>query len=281
MQARPDSFTALKTNDMKKIVFTFFMGLAVCAASGQQKQGRVLYQRTVQLQMRMQGMGDEMEHMIPRSRTDKLEVLFGNEQSLRRTVEDDTPDENTGGEGGMQIRMMVAGANDITYMNFAAGRVVEQREFAASNYIIADSLHKLNWKLTGESSTLLNYPCQKAVAQRIGKRNMATMENGQLKQQEVADTSNITVWFTPNIPVPAGPEYQGQLPGLILGIDINDGRTVYKAIEVSEKVDLSAIKEPTKGKKVTADEFAKERDKMMKEMMRNNGGRGRTIRVTN
>jgi GLPGLI family protein len=281
LQARPNSFTALKTNDMKKIVFTFFMGLAVCGASGQQKQGRVVYQRVAQMQMRMQGMGDEMEHMIPRSRTDKLEVLFGNDQSLRRTLEDDTPDENTGGEGGMQIRMMVAGGNDITYMNFAAGRVVEQREFAATNYIIADSLHKLNWKLTGETSILLNYPCQKAVAQRIGKRNMATMENGQLKQQEVADTSNITVWFTPNIPVPAGPEYQGQLPGLILGIDINDGRTVYKAIEVSEKIDLSVIKEPTKGKKVTADEFAKERDKLMKDMMRNNGGRGRTIRVTN
>lgn len=257
------------------------MGLLILSASGQQKQGKVVYERTVQMQMRMMGMGDDMEHVLPRQRKDKLEVLFANDKSLRRTVEDETPDENTGEGGGMQIRMMVAGANDISFINFATGQVTEQREFAGKDYIIADSIHKLSWKLTGETSTILNYPCQKAVSQRIGKRMMMSMENGQMKRQEVADTSNITAWFTPSIPVPAGPEYQGQLPGLILGIDINNGRTVYKAIEVSEKTDLAVIKEPTKGKKLSAEAFAKERDKMMEEMQRNTGGRGQTIRISN
>jgi len=265
---------------MKSILFTLFAGLAVTTASAQQKEGRAVYERTIQLQLRMQGMGDEVEHMLPRSRTDKLEVLFGNNQSLRRTVEDETPDENTGSEGGMQIRMIATGSNDIMYMNFSNGRVVEQREFATKNYIVADSVHSLNWKLTGETTTILTYLCQQAVAQRIGKRTMMTMENGQMKQQDMADTSNIVVWFTPSIPVPAGPEYQGQLPGLILAIDINNGKTVYKAIEVSPKADLAVIKEPVKGKKVTAGEFAKERDKMLQEMQQNNSGRGRTIRVS-
>ena len=274
-----NSFIALKILSMKKIICTFSMGLLLLAANGQQKQGRVVYERTIQLQMRLQGMGDEAEHMLPRSRKDKLEVLFGNDLSLRRTVEDERPDESEG-EGGMKIQMFVAGQNDISFINFATGRTVEQREFAGKNYIIADSIRKLSWKLTGETITILNYPCQKAVAQRIGKRMSMTMENGQMKQQEVADTSNIIVWFTPSVPVPAGPDYQGQLPGLILGIDINDGRTVYKAIELSDKVDLSAVKEPSKGKKVTADEFATERNKLMEEMQRNNGGRGRTIKVS-
>ena len=256
------------------------MGLLILSASGQQKQGKVVYERTVQMQMRMMGMGDDMEHIMPRQRKDKLEVLFANDKSLRRTVEDETPDENTEG-GGMQIRMSVAGANDISFINFATGLVTEQREFAGKEYIIADSIHKLSWKLTGETTTILNYPCQKAVSQRIGKRTMMSMDNGQMKRQEVADTSNITAWFTLSIPVPAGPEYQGQLPGLILGIDINNGRTVYKAIEVSEKTDLAVIKEPTKGKKLSAEAFAKERDKMMEEMQRNNGGRGQTIRISN
>jgi len=263
---------------MKKIIFTFSMGLLLPAAHAQQKQGRVVYERTVQLQMRMQGMGDGEEHVLPRSRKDKLEVLFGNDKSLRRTLEDETPDEEGEG-GGMKIRMFVAGGNDVSFVNFATGQVVEQREFAAKNYIIADSIHKLNWKLTGETTTILTYPCQKAVTQRISKRMTMSMENGQMKKEEVADTANIIVWFSPSIPVPAGPEYQGQLPGLILGIDISNGRTVYKAIEVSDKVDVSAVKEPSKGKKVTADEFAKERNKMMEEMQRNNGGRGQTIRI--
>src|SRR5882724_5649882 len=145
---------------MKRIIFTFSLGLLLATVYGQQKEGRVVYEHTVQIQIKMQGMTDEMERMIPHSRTDKLEVLFGNNQSLRRTVQDERPDDNAEG-GGMQIRMMGAGTNDITYVNFAGNKVVEQREFAAKNYLIADSVHPLSWKLTGETSTVLNYPCQK------------------------------------------------------------------------------------------------------------------------
>lgn len=257
------------------------MGLAVVTAYGQQKQGKVLYERTVQMQMRMQGMGagPGAEQMLPGTHTTKLEVLFANGQSLRRPAEEDTPDEFTGGEGGIHIRTMMADANDLTYVNLTTGQVVEQREFAAKNYIIADSIHKLNWKLTGQTKTILNYPCQQAVAQQIGKRSRISMEDGKMKTEQMADTANISAWFTLAIPVPAGPEYQGQLPGLILAIDINDGRTVYKAIEISGDVELSAVKAPSKGKKVTAEEFNSERDKTMAEMQRNNGGRGRTIHI--
>jgi GLPGLI family protein len=99
-----------------------------------------------------------------------------------------------------------------------------------------------------------------------------TMENGSMSSKDVPDTSRITVWFTPAIPVPAGPDFQGQLPGLILQIDINDS-PAYKAIEVSPKVDVASIKEPKRGKKITAEDFEKEREKTMQEMMRNGGGR--------
>lgn len=266
---------------MKTTILTLSMGLTLLAANGQQKEGRVVYERTVQMQMRMMGGGDEMAQMMPRSRKDKLELLFGNDQSLRRTLDDDAQEEMTAESGGgMHVRMMIAGGNDVTYTNFSTGRMVEQREFGARNYIVADSIPKLNWKLTGETRTVLNYPCQQALAQRIGKRMSTTMENGQLKNQEVADTMNITAWFTLAIPVPAGPEYQGQLPGLILAVDVNNGRVVYQAVELSPKADLKDIKEPSKGKKVTSEEFAKEREKVMKEMQRNGGGgRGTTIRI--
>ncbi len=261
---------------MKRLFFTFCMGLAMLTVNGQQKQGTVRYERTVQMQMRMRGMGGEAEQLLPRTHTSKLEVLFANDQCLRRAVEEERPEELQEG-GGIRITTMVADANDVTYVNLATGQVVEQREFGAKNYIIADSVHKLNWKLTGKTITILNYPCQQAVAQKIGKRSMTNMENGEMKTTQVADTSNITAWFTLAIPVPAGPEYQGQLPGLILGIDINDGRTVYKATEISGDVESSAVKVPSKGKKVSVDEFNAERDKVMAEMQRNN--RGRVIRI--
>lgn len=251
---------------MKRTVFTLSLGLILFTASGQEKQGRVLYERTVQMQVAMQGTGNEMQQLLPRSRKDKLEVLFGNNQSLRRMAEEPTPEDPLADENGMHVQIMVPEANDVTHTNFSTGQVVEQREFGAKNYIITDSIQKLTWKLTDETSTILNYPCHKAVAQRIGKRMNISMNNGQLQHREVADTVNISAWFTLSIPVPAGPEYQGQLPGLMLQVDIGDGRTIYQAIEVATQVDVSTIKPPAKGKKITAEAFIKERDKLMKNM---------------
>jgi GLPGLI family protein len=93
-----------------------------------------------------------------------------------------------------------------------------------------------------------------------------------MERKEVRDTSNIIAWFTSEIPVSAGPEVAGQLPGLILEVDVNNGRMVYVAKEITLKADIASIKPPTKGKKVTRDEFRAETNKMMAEMQKNNQG---------
>ena len=88
----------------------------------------------------------------------------------------------------------------------------------------------------------------------------------------------IVAWFTSSIPVSAGPaEFQGQLPGLILEMDIKDGTQTFKATSIAEKADLAIIKEPTGKKHYTPEEFKKEREKMMKEMEQNNQGGNRRI----
>ena len=126
----------------------------------------------------------------------------------------------------------------------------------------------------------LGYTAQKATAQRVEQRPRITMENGEMKREMVSDTSAIVAWFTTNIPVPAGPqEFQGSLPGLILELDANNGRAVYRAIEVSPKVNLSSIKEPKGGKRVTPAEFDKERDALLEELRKNNPGGNRVIRM--
>jgi GLPGLI family protein len=133
---------------MKRTILTLSMVLALLAANGQQKEGRVLYERTVKLRM---GPGD-VEQMMPRLHKDKLEVLFGNDQSLRRPVDDNTQEEMTAESGGARhVYLMIDGNNDVTYTNFGDGRITEQREFGAKNYIVTDSIRKLNWKLTGET----------------------------------------------------------------------------------------------------------------------------------
>ncbi|MEO5563641.1 MAG: hypothetical protein ABIR18_09410, partial [Chitinophagaceae bacterium] len=58
---------------------------------------------------------------------------------------------------------------------------------------------------------------------------------------------------------------------------ISNGRQIYKAIEVSPKANLAVIKEPTGKKRYTLAEFRQEREKMMAEMQRNNGGGNRRV----
>jgi GLPGLI family protein len=71
------------------------------------------------------------------------------------------------------------------------------------------------------------------------------------------------------------------LPGLILELNVANGQILYKAIEISLKVALNKIKEPKDGKKMTAAEFTKEREKIMEEMRKNMPNNGMQFRVQN
>jgi GLPGLI family protein len=108
------------------------------------------------------------------------------------------------------------------------------------------------------------------------------MDNGKMERKEVEDTAIIIAWFASDIPVSAGPaEYQGQLPGLILEMDVANGRQIFKATEILAKADLASIKAPIGKKHYTREEYRKEVAKMMDEMQQNNSGPGRTIRISN
>jgi GLPGLI family protein len=265
---------------MKKLLTVFVLA---CSLSGfaQIKEARIVYERVFQLPARTFAGNPDIAAQLPRSRTNQYELLFGNNQSLWQYL----PDANSEGDpntftagGGAMVLRFAGGSNDISYCNFEKGIHLEQREIADKNYVVSDSIRKLDWKLTGESKTILNYKAFKATAQRIGTRPQMTMENGEMKRQVVADTASIIAWFTSDMPVPAGPaNYQGQLPGVILELEENNGQIIYKAIEVSPKVNASKIKEPKDGKKITQAEFEKENEKVMEEMRRNtpNGGRTR------
>jgi GLPGLI family protein len=268
-----------KLNIMKKILFSCLALVMIAGAEAQQKEGKVIYQRTIQMQFVT--VDDQSgENTTPRTRTDKFEVNFANGQMISKQMEDEIEDDNfSGGGGGVMIRTMGGGTDDAVFCDFEKARKVETREFFDKKFLISDSIRRGNWKLSDETKTILNHLCRKATSQRIGKRMMMTMDNGNMERKEVEDTSSVVAWFTTDIPVSAGPEMQGQLPGLILGLETNNGRTVYTAMEISPKANIAAIKEPTKGKKVTPDEFTAERNKMMDEMQKNNQGGNFKIRV--
>jgi GLPGLI family protein len=87
-----------------------------------------------------------------------------------------------------------------------------------------------------------------------------------LKSQELSDTSVIVAWFAPDIAVPAGPEYSSGLPGLILELDENCGRSVFRAVSISPKLTAGRLKVPKRGKPISATAFRAEQQKWMAEM---------------
>jgi GLPGLI family protein len=264
---------------MKKIWIAGSLILSVALVQAQQKAGTVTFERVSQMRARFNING--VENDVPRTQKGNFELSFGNNQSLWKAAEQENNDDHTESGDGVQIRMIVAGANDILFNDFETGKKVEKREMFDKTFIVDDSIRPLKWKMTGETKIILNIPCMKATTTSITKRMMMNMDNGKMERKEIEDTSNIIAWFTTSIPVSAGPaEYQGQLPGLILEMNIKDGTQTYMATGITEKVELTAIKAPTGKKHYTPEEFKKEREKMMQQMQQNmpGGGGMRTIR---
>lgn len=264
---------------MKSFALSILSLVCMYVTNAQQKEGKVIYSRTMQMQITMAGADQAMQQAMPRTRTDKFELLFGNNKSLLKHMDEESMADEVSGNG-MVIRTVAAGQNDVVFHDFTTATRTDQREFFDKKFLVADTIQKLQWKITGETKNILGHTAQQAIATRIGTRMQMSMQNGNMERKEVADTTKYVAWFATSIPVPAGPEVQGQLPGLILALDVNNGRSVYQAIEISPKTDIAAIQPPSKGKKATPSEFITEREKMIKEMQSSGGGRGnRVIRM--
>ena len=244
----------------------------------QQKEGTITYERTAQMRINMPGREQNSDQ--PQIRTDKFELAFANNQSLWKQAEVENEDNEDNNNGGVHVQMIIGGTDDVLYNNFTASKKTELRVVFDKKFIVDDSIHSLNWKMGYETKTILNHVCRKATSTNTSKRTMMNINNGVMERKEINDTSAITAWFATDMPVAAGPaEFQGQLPGVILALDVNNGRMVYKAISISPKADIASIKEPSGKKHYTPEEFKKEREKLMDEMQRNNSGGGRQIRI--
>lgn len=243
---------------MKTIVTTLLLLLPLSAAA---QQGTVLYDETVKMEVQLPPEMKHMEKDFPTERTVRRQLLFDGGTALMTTLPEEKEDEQLEAEsGGMRIQIRASSPDDAVYTDYDAGARVERREFLGRTFLIKGAPPEPAWRLTDERSTFLGYTCQKAVATR--------------------DSVEVEAWFTPEIPVPAGPGPYGGLPGLILVLTEDGGRRSFTAREVSlEALAEGALAAPDEGREVTREEFDAIVEEKMKELGAERGRGGAFIRI--
>ena len=246
---------------MKKsivVVLAFLTGSMLMAQEGNNGSliaGSVIYQQTVQLDIQLEGDAAQFAHALPKERKSEKILHFTEESALfeNHHVEDVEEAMDMHGEGTMMIRMIEP--DNKLFTDLENNLHIEQKEFMSRMFLIEKDIDKGGWKLTGNQKMILEYACQEAIAEEEG-----TM---------------VHAWFTPEISVPVGPGEFGNLPGLVLGVDINNGEQIIEATSVELKpVDVEILKKPKKGKKVTEEEYQAIVEEKMKEMGTEHEGGG-------
>jgi GLPGLI family protein len=264
---------------MKKVLLLMMMAGSYGLVSAQTKEGTIIYERKVNMHRTITD--EQMRAMIPEFRTTKHMLLFSDSISLYKAVpEDEAPDPFGGGGGGVRMVFRSPGDAGELYKNLSQAKSIQASEVGGRNFLITDSIKIQPWKLGTETKIIMGHLCHKAtrmVPVAVGRIRTVTMGGGNATpvdttQQTKPREAEAVAWYAEDMISPTGPESYGQLPGVILQLDIDNGQTVYTATEIKKNADPKELKEPKKGKVITRAEYVK----MMSEMMNNQiqgGGR--------
>lgn len=239
-----------------KSILSISLGLMAFTMLGAQndpakaiRSGKVVYEEVAKIEIHLDGDAAALAASLPKERKSQKSLVFNENASLYTNVKQAEASEDAMAEsGGMMVMVRMQEPDNKMYTDFAGKKQIEQREFMTRMFLIEKELGVSDWKITGNTKDIIGYTCQEAV-------------------REPNDSTRIVAWFTPAIPIPSGPAEYLNLPGLVLAVDLDNGRRTLtaKTIEPME-VDNKMLAKPKEGKKTTEAEFKKIVDEKMKEM---------------
>jgi GLPGLI family protein len=279
----------------RKSVQLGFLLLFSIISSAQNFQGKAYYFSKTSVDMDGWGgrqMSEDQKKQIAdrmRSMLEKTYILnFDREAS---TYKEEVALEAPGGPRGFGSWGSSFSAG-LQYKNIKTQQFLQDQEFFGKQFLISDSLAKLDWKLGTETKQIGQYLCMKATATkpidefdwRSMRRKPKSKETkeGEVKKDSTSNTvtedieipkeTQVTAWYTPQIPVSQGPGDFWGLPGLIL--EVNTDKTIILCSKIimnsQEKVQIKA---PEKGTVVSRKEYNETVKKKMEEMRSMYGGR--------
>lgn len=241
-----------------KFISTLFFLMITLMGFAQNNEGIIIYEQTVDVHRRLTGERERMKQFAPKTMSNQLQLVFSSTESMYKAYfnEEEEPEPRRGGRRWMSF---LSGSDGEMYRNFDEMRFVNSREFEGKKYLIKGDIDQTPWKVTGVTREIAGYPCMQAI------------------YDDTLEQKALTAWFTPSIPVSAGPSTFGQLPGLILALDVNNGEVVYRPVDIKFEVPKEKdLKEPKKGKDITKEEFEtmlRKRMEEMREQRQKEGGR--------
>ncbi|MEO9483135.1 MAG: GLPGLI family protein [Ekhidna sp.] len=276
-----------KTILLISLVPGLLVGIAFKAVSQQKFEGIASYKSSMSMGT-INVAGREMSPDMQESLRKQLMQQSQRDYTLTFNLEEATWKEDAELEssagapstGGMQIRFSMG--NSISYLNPSKNQFLEETEIFGKKFLIEDELPTFNWKITGETKKIGEYTVIKAEYENISEQTTMSLSDSEQTTETVMDTTMITAWYTPDIPVSQGPSNTWGLPGLILELKNGNFTFLCTKVELNPATPVQ-IEVPSKGKRVTREEADAIRDEKLQEMMKKydtgEGGERRVIRI--
>lgn len=232
---------------MFRQLFIFIILLQASVIISQPRtSGKITFKETVKFKIDIEGGNPELAKMLPPSQSVEKVLYFKGGESLYKNNEKPKDTEINHEEGSNKFQMVIKVPENVTYVNTDEQTLLQFQDLMGKEFLITDKPASQVWKVTGEQKKILDFICQKAI---------------------LSDTSKVVIaWFTPQIPVSSGPSGMGSLPGMILGIEQDNGDRLTLATAIEDLPVSFNFEKPAKGKKVSKIEFEKIREEKMKEM---------------
>ena len=279
----------------RKSVQLGFLLLFSIISSAQNFQGKAYYFSKTSVDMEGWG-GRQMSEDQKKQIADRMRSMFEKTYILNfdreaSTYKEEEVLEAPGRQGGFG-RWGSSFSAGLQYKNIKSQQFLQDQEFFGKQFLISDSLAKINWKLGTETKQIGQYLCMKATATkpidefdwRSMRRKPKSKETkeGEIKKDSTATTitedieipkeTEVTAWYTPQIPVSQGPGDFWGLPGLILEVN-TDKTTILCSKIIMNPQEKVQIKAPEKGTVVSRKEYNETVKKKMEEMRSMYGGR--------
>lgn len=222
--------------DISLIILVMLLGTS--AFSQYTAEGTIEYERSTNLSRIIDDLDederrwvDKFRSQIPKHKVAYFDLHFNMNNSIYTPGRDpDVPQKAT------WVGRHPAAENKV-YTDFKTHTVIAQKQIYEENFLVKDTMRKIEWKVMDEVRTIANFKCRKAVG-------------------VICDSVYVVAFYTDDIMVSGGPEMFSGLPGMILQIAVPRLHTTWIATKVDIKTpDEKEFKIPKKGKESTQEDM--------------------------